>query len=83
MGDDDDARRRRSAVGWGLGVWLVTGLLVASFMARQWPRYLEAFTPAVAGVLGIGLVELGRAAARRRLALPRSPLARPAPRPRA
>ena len=70
MGDDDDARRRRSAVGWGLGVWLVTGLLVASFMARQWPRYLEAFTPAVAGVLGIGLAELGRAAARRRLALP-------------
>jgi 4-amino-4-deoxy-L-arabinose transferase-like glycosyltransferase len=44
-----DRRMRRSAIGWGLGAWLVIGALVASFMGRQWPRYLEAFTPAVAG----------------------------------
>jgi hypothetical protein len=47
----------------------VIGWLVASFMGRQWPRYLEAFTPAVAGVLGIGLVSIARAATRRPAAL--------------
>jgi 4-amino-4-deoxy-L-arabinose transferase-like glycosyltransferase len=62
----DDRQRRRRAVGWGLGAWLVIGALVASFMGRQWPRYLEAFTPAVAGVFGIAIVAIGRAAARRR-----------------
>jgi 4-amino-4-deoxy-L-arabinose transferase-like glycosyltransferase len=68
-GQTDDQRRLRSAVGWGFGVWLVIGWLVASFMGRQWPRYLEAFTPAVAGVLGIGLVTIGDTAARRPAAL--------------
>src|SRR5262249_25427613 len=29
------------------------------------PRYLEAFTPAVAGVIGVGLVVIARAAGRR------------------
>ena len=62
----DDLRRRRQAIGWGLGAWLVIGFLVASFMGRQWPRYLEAFTPAVAGVFGIAIASIGRAAARRR-----------------
>jgi 4-amino-4-deoxy-L-arabinose transferase-like glycosyltransferase len=60
------ADRSRLAVAWGIGVWLVTGFLVASFMGRQWPRYLEAFTPAVAGALGLGLVAVARAAADRR-----------------
>jgi 4-amino-4-deoxy-L-arabinose transferase-like glycosyltransferase len=58
----------RRAVGWSMGVWLVLGVIVASFMGRQWPRYLEAFTPALAAVLGIGLVTVARAAARRRAA---------------
>ena len=31
-------------------------------MGRQWPRYLEAFAPAVPAVLGISLVTIGRAA---------------------
>src|SRR3954454_9243234 len=31
---DDDQRRRR-ALAWGLGVWLVVGTLIASFMGRQ------------------------------------------------
>jgi 4-amino-4-deoxy-L-arabinose transferase-like glycosyltransferase len=60
----DDRQRRRLAVGCGLGAWLVLGAVVASFMGRQWPRYLEAFTPAVAGVLGIAIVSIGRAAVR-------------------
>jgi len=64
----DDRQRRRRAVGWGLGAWLVIGAVVASFMGRQWPRYLEAFTPAVAAVLGIAIVSIGQAAAHRRRA---------------
>ena len=60
-----DHERLRHAIGWGLGTWLVLGTLVASFMGRQWPRYLEAFTPAVAAVLGVGAVTLAAAATRR------------------
>jgi hypothetical protein len=60
-----DSERLRHAVGWGIGVWLILGTLVASFMGRQWPRYLEAFTPAVAGVLGVGIASLAGAATRR------------------
>src|SRR6185503_2846157 len=44
----DDRERLRRAVGRGIAAWLVLGFLVASFMGRQWPRYLESFTPAVA-----------------------------------
>jgi hypothetical protein len=62
-------RPARSAVAWGISAWLVIGFLVASFMGRQLPRYLEAFTPAVAGAIGVGLVVVARAAARRRRAL--------------
>jgi 4-amino-4-deoxy-L-arabinose transferase-like glycosyltransferase len=65
----DDRGRLRRAVSVGIGVWLLLGFVVASFMGRQWPRYLEAFTPAVAGVLGIGIVALAGAAARRNQAL--------------
>lgn len=59
----DDLERLRRAVGWGFGAWLILGFLVASFMGRQWPRYLEAFTPAVAAALGIGVAALAAAAA--------------------
>jgi len=65
----DDGERLRRAVGWGVAVWLLLGFLVASFMGRQWPRYLEAFTPAVAAGLGIGVVVLAQAAGRRPRAL--------------
>jgi 4-amino-4-deoxy-L-arabinose transferase-like glycosyltransferase len=64
----DDGQRLRRAVGWGLGTWLVVGTLVASLTGRQFPRYLEAFTPAVAGVIGVGVVMIARAAAQRRAA---------------
>jgi 4-amino-4-deoxy-L-arabinose transferase-like glycosyltransferase len=64
-----DAARLRRALGWCLGVWLVLGFMVASFMGRQWPRYLEAFTPAVAAVLGVGVVLLAQASVARRRGL--------------
>ncbi len=39
----------------GLMTWLITGIALFSDMSRLHPRYTEAFTPAVAGTLGIGL----------------------------
>jgi 4-amino-4-deoxy-L-arabinose transferase-like glycosyltransferase len=44
----------RRAVAVGLMVWLLTGLVLFSHMARLHPRYVEGFTPAVAATLGIG-----------------------------
>ncbi|MHB8533774.1 MAG: glycosyltransferase family 39 protein, partial [Solirubrobacteraceae bacterium] len=48
-------RRVRRAAAAGLGVWMLTGLVLFSHMARLHPRYVEGFTPAVAAMLGIGL----------------------------
>jgi 4-amino-4-deoxy-L-arabinose transferase-like glycosyltransferase len=45
--------RRASAA--GLALWMLTGLVLFSHMARLHPRYTEGFTPAVAAMLGIGL----------------------------
>jgi 4-amino-4-deoxy-L-arabinose transferase-like glycosyltransferase len=45
--------RRASAA--GLGLWMLTGLVLFSHMARLHPRYVEGFTPAVAAMLGIGV----------------------------
>lgn len=36
-----------------LAVWLATAYVLFSFMGRLQPRYLEAMSPAVAGVLGV------------------------------
>jgi 4-amino-4-deoxy-L-arabinose transferase-like glycosyltransferase len=47
-------RVRRAAAG-GLSLWALTGIVLFSEMARLHPRYVEAFTPAVAALLGIGL----------------------------
>jgi FSR family fosmidomycin resistance protein-like MFS transporter len=43
-----------------LATWLLTGLVVFTFMRGLQVRYLEAFAPAVAGALGVGVVALGR-----------------------
>jgi 4-amino-4-deoxy-L-arabinose transferase-like glycosyltransferase len=56
---EDDAQgkahaRMRRAVAGGLGVWVLTGIVLFSDMARLHPRYLEALAPAVAAMLGIG-----------------------------
>jgi 4-amino-4-deoxy-L-arabinose transferase-like glycosyltransferase len=37
-----------------LAAWLITGVALTSRMQRAQPRYLEAFTPAVAAVFGVG-----------------------------
>jgi 4-amino-4-deoxy-L-arabinose transferase-like glycosyltransferase len=47
-----------------LAVWLACGLILASAMHDLRPRYLEAFTPAVAAVLGAGAVLAARGRAR-------------------
>jgi 4-amino-4-deoxy-L-arabinose transferase-like glycosyltransferase len=47
-------RLQRAAAG-GLGLWMLTGVVMYSHMIRLHPRYVEAFTPVVAAMLGIGL----------------------------
>jgi 4-amino-4-deoxy-L-arabinose transferase-like glycosyltransferase len=44
----------RVAVAACLMLWLLTGIVLFSHMARLHPRYVEGFTPAVAAALGIG-----------------------------
>src|SRR4051794_54781 len=52
-----------------LAVWLVAGVGLLSHMQRLQPRYLEAATPAIAAVVGVGVAWLSaRALPRRRLA---------------
>ncbi len=50
---DGRARMRRASIA-GLGVWMLTGIALFSDMARLHPRYVVAFTPAVATLFGIG-----------------------------
>jgi 4-amino-4-deoxy-L-arabinose transferase-like glycosyltransferase len=47
--------RMRRAAAAGLGVWMFSGIVLFSQMARLHPRYVEGFTPAVAAMLGIGV----------------------------
>ena len=58
-GAADDAAvagiRMRRATAAGLGLWTLSGIVLFSQMARLHPRYVEAFTPAVAAMLGIGV----------------------------
>ncbi|HEX3693526.1 MAG TPA: glycosyltransferase family 39 protein [Solirubrobacteraceae bacterium] len=49
------AARVRRAVTVGVFVWLLTGLVLFSQMARLHPRYVESFVPAVAATFGIGV----------------------------
>ncbi len=51
----------------GLFVWLATGLVLFSAMARLHPRYVESFTPAVAAMFGIGAAMLAHLPGRSRL----------------
>jgi 4-amino-4-deoxy-L-arabinose transferase-like glycosyltransferase len=51
----DPAQRVRVALLSGLMLWLVCGIALFSDMSRLHPRYTEAFTPAVAATLGVGL----------------------------
>jgi 4-amino-4-deoxy-L-arabinose transferase-like glycosyltransferase len=47
-------RRKPLAVAAGLGLWLLTGIVLFSHMARLHPRYVEGIVPAVGATLGIG-----------------------------
>jgi 4-amino-4-deoxy-L-arabinose transferase-like glycosyltransferase len=47
-------QRLSIAVAAGLGLWLITGIVLFSHMARLHPRYVEGLVPAVAATLGIG-----------------------------
>jgi hypothetical protein len=48
-------RQVQRATTAGMFVWLLTGVVLFSEMARLHPRYVESFTPAVAGMFGIGV----------------------------
>jgi 4-amino-4-deoxy-L-arabinose transferase-like glycosyltransferase len=50
-----DRMRLRRAGAAGLAVWMLAGIALFSSMSRLHPRYVEAFTPAVAAMLGIGV----------------------------
>jgi 4-amino-4-deoxy-L-arabinose transferase-like glycosyltransferase len=48
-------RRLARAAAGGLILWMATGLVLFSHMARLHPRYVEGFVPVVAAMLGIGV----------------------------
>jgi 4-amino-4-deoxy-L-arabinose transferase-like glycosyltransferase len=65
------AGRVQRAMAVGVFVWLLTGLVLFSAMARLHPRYVESFTPAVAAMFGIGVGLVATLGGRMRLlALP-------------
>jgi 4-amino-4-deoxy-L-arabinose transferase-like glycosyltransferase len=53
--------REQRVVAVALLVWLGTGVVLFSGMARLHPRYTDGFTPAVAAAAGIGLAWIARA----------------------
>ncbi len=61
------AARPQRATATGIFVWLLTGIALFSAMARLHPRYVESFTPAVAGMFGIGVAWIAGARGRMRL----------------
>jgi 4-amino-4-deoxy-L-arabinose transferase-like glycosyltransferase len=61
--------RVRRAAAAGIGLWMLTGIVLFSHMTRLHPRYVEAFTPAVAAMLGIGVAWVAGRAGRARLAI--------------
>jgi 4-amino-4-deoxy-L-arabinose transferase-like glycosyltransferase len=67
QGDDSSPtkRRLRRAAAGGLGLWMLTGVVLYSHMVRLHPRYVEAFTPVVAAMLGIGVAWAAALPARR------------------
>ncbi|HEY3865588.1 MAG TPA: glycosyltransferase family 39 protein [Solirubrobacteraceae bacterium] len=65
--DDVDGYRMRRALAAGLIVWLLTGIVLFSHMARLHPRYVEGLVPAVTATLGIGLAWATSSSGRARL----------------
>jgi 4-amino-4-deoxy-L-arabinose transferase-like glycosyltransferase len=56
LGLEEGARTQtlRIAFAAGLALWLLTGIVLFSHMARLHPRYVEGLVPPVAATLGIG-----------------------------
>jgi 4-amino-4-deoxy-L-arabinose transferase-like glycosyltransferase len=61
------AGRLKRATAIGVFLWLLTGLVLFSAMARLHPRYVESFTPAVAAMFGIGVALVAGLGSRARL----------------
>jgi 4-amino-4-deoxy-L-arabinose transferase-like glycosyltransferase len=61
--------RVRRAMLVGLGIWVLTGIVLFSEMSRLHPRYVEAFVPAVAALLGIGAAWAASGEGRARIAV--------------
>ncbi len=55
------------AVGAGLSVWTLSGIVLFSDMSRLHPRYVEGFLPPVAALLGIGVAWAASGRGRARL----------------
>jgi 4-amino-4-deoxy-L-arabinose transferase-like glycosyltransferase len=51
----EQAARMHRAVAAGLSLWMLTGIVLFSDMARLHPRYVEGFIPPIAALLGIGV----------------------------
>ena len=60
LGDADGAIKRAAVA--GLAVWLLSGYALFSFTSRVHPRYLEAFTPAIAAAVALAVPALVRRA---------------------
>ena len=65
----DERTYARRWLGLGLAAWMVTATALFSSVRDLEPRYLEAVSPALAGVLGIGAAALLRRAREPRAAL--------------
>ena len=67
-GRHPERRWRRSAFAGAvaLALWLLAGTIGFSAMARLHSRYLEAFSPAIAATLGVGLATLTKASIEQR-----------------
>jgi 4-amino-4-deoxy-L-arabinose transferase-like glycosyltransferase len=70
VGGDPGAEGRRRVLqragAAAIALWLAIGYVGFSVMSRLELRYLEAFTPAIAAALGVGVVMLARAVPRGR-----------------
>jgi 4-amino-4-deoxy-L-arabinose transferase-like glycosyltransferase len=68
-GERAEPERVRRAMTAGLSVWMLTGIVLFSHMARLHPRYVEGFVPAVAAMLGIGAAWAAEPRGRLRMAV--------------
>lgn len=63
------SERVRRAATVGLLLWVLTGIVLFSDMARLHPRYVEVFVPAVATLLGVGAAWAASPEGRERVAV--------------